>query len=153
MHPYQQITNQLYEYKNIFIKKKNTFDKNFIYPMDFWHVLMICWLIGFLLGTGVRIYYNGFIPVFTALAFEVSWWGLSWGKTPLIMRLLSIIGAYLLGYTTWLYVINVKRREHNDPVYSFMELNQLMFSDFKNYMNVKLYGNKPWTTLGKNRKD
>ena len=153
MLPYHQITNRFYEFKDIIIKKKNIFEKKVIYPMEFWHVMITAWFLGFLLGTGVRIYYNGFIPVFTTLAFEISWFGLAWGKTPIIMRLVTLIICMLLTQRSMLYIINVKRREHNVPVYSFMEINQLIYSDCKEYINQKLCGNKPFDWDEKNHKD
>lgn len=114
---------------------------------------MIVFLISYLISSGVRIYYNGFIPVFTTLAFEVSWFGIGWGKTPIIMRLATLIICTLLSQVSALYIINVKRREHNIPVYSFMEINQLIYSDCKEYINQKLYGNKPFDWDEKTHKD
>lgn len=153
MQSYYQIMNRFHNFKDLFIKKKNIFEKKVIYPMDFWHAMMIAFFIPFLISSGVRIYYNGFIPVFTTLAFEISWFGFGWGKTPIIIRLATFIICMFLGQISVLYIINVKRREHNVPSHSFMELNQLIYSDCKEYINQKFYGKNPSNQDEKTHKD
>ena len=119
---------------------KKEFEKEYVIPLTLVNQFYFASIIGIIIGCGVRIYYNGFISVFTTLLFEFGWWGLGWGLTPVFMRLMSILVGGLFGLFSSLYVTNVKRVYYGSKPITLKELLNLAYNDFNNWVYQKLYG-------------
>ena len=118
--------------KTIFTKHKTDFEDKYIVPTQDYHILICVAIISCILGGGVRIYYNGFIPALTLL-FELSWFGFGWGKTPWLVALLANISGAFIGAFIGLYVINVKRRYMKLKAFSAPQFMLLVRNDFNQW--------------------
>ena len=139
MTPFQQLMKCFSEYKDNFKNNKKLFEEKYIVPMSGLSHFLFLAFVGGLLGGGIRIYYNGFVPTFTSLLFEISWWGLGWGITPIYIRALTALLGCVFGFTANLYIVNIKRKYLNLPPLTAQSILKL-FSDSMTWLNYKFYG-------------
>lgn len=106
-----------------FQRLKNTFEKNYIATLTKSNQIRILFFTTHIITMMPRIYYNGIIAAYTTLIFEVSWFGIGWGKTPTIIRLLSIILGLIVDLLIMLYIKSIKQvYSSNVLYYTFADL-------------------------------
>jgi hypothetical protein len=64
-------------------------------------------------------------------AFEISWFGLGWGKTPWYVALLADIFGAIVGGVFALYVTNTQLRFRNQEPVTFYQMYVLIYSTLK----------------------
>ncbi len=116
--------------KDYVIENKQRLEKKYIVPLDYFHILLIIYLFASIVGMSLRIRYNGFYGAMVS-AFEISWVGLGWGKTPWYVALFSTIFAAIIGGTFALYVTNTQLRFRNQEPVTFYQMYVLTYTTLK----------------------
>ena len=70
------------------------------------------WFVGAATSTALRVYYNGVYATFLNM-FKLSALGLGWGKTPVPMQVLCLIGNLTFAYYHVLYAPNPPAMQSN----------------------------------------
>ena len=116
--------------KDYIIDNKNRLEKKYIVPLSFGQTLLIILIISTIVGYGTRIKYNGLYGALAA-SFQISWYGMGWGKTPWYVAVLSALLAGILGALFGNYVTNTKFRHNSLPMISMYEVYTLAYNTIK----------------------
>ena len=116
--------------KDYVIENKKRLEKKYIVPLDYFHILLIIYIFVSIVGMSLRIRYNGFYGAMVS-AFEISWFGLGWGKTPWYVALFADIFGAIIGGTFALYVTNTQLRFRNQEPVTFYQMYVLTYSALK----------------------
>jgi len=116
--------------KDYIIENKNRLEKKYIAPLSFGQTLLIIFLVSTIVGYGTRIKYNGLYGTLAA-SFQISWYGMGWGKTPWYVAVLSALLAGVLGALFGNYVTNTKFRHNGLPMISIYEVCALAYNTIK----------------------
>jgi len=115
---------------NYYNKCKQHFEKKYIVPLDYFHILIIIYIFASIVGMSLRIHYNGFYGAMVS-AFEISWLGLGWGKTPWYVASLADIFGAIIGGVFALYVTNTQLRFRNQEPVTLYQMYVLVYSALK----------------------
>jgi len=117
-------------FKDYLVENKKRLEKKYIVPLDYFHILLIIYLFASIMGMSLRIRYNGFYGTIVS-AFEISWLGLGWGKTPWYVALLGTIFSGLCGGLFGMYAFNTQLRFNNQEPVTFSQMCTLVHTTIK----------------------
>ena len=117
-------------FKDYLVENKKRLEKKYIVPLDYFHILLIIYLFASIVGMSVRIRYNGFYGAMVS-AFEISWLGLGWGKTPWYVASLADIFGAIIGGVFALYVTNTQLRFRNQEPITLYQMYLLIYTTLK----------------------